>query len=1007
MNYAIIHIADIHFRNDAAEGASSIIKALMNDLEIQITNMPEYEFYFAIVGDIVKKGENVQAFNAFISGVDGKLNAIGLTKNRRIIVPGNHDVNRNLIEANYDTCKQAFEEYSGNEEIFNDFISKANPFNSHFNNYDNFIKQFANVEGNYKTSGWGMNINNDIGIYCLNTALLSFGGFDKIKDNGRLAINTRDLVQWCEENKSPIKILLHHHPFEHLNSWSQTELQHIVEDNFNVCLSGHDHVQDVYYNVAPNKTLFNTAPPLFTGKETLLGYSIILIENNIPSAILYREYSRGSFFPSATLSKNKTGKVDLGDKKLHNIYEMKSKLEHALRSFKDQPSIFIEPKLSTQREFNDDKNYLHELIESPYDCLIIAPPQFGRTCLGLYMRLEAYKKHQHWVYIDAKYIKSRKILEAIEEEIFHYHDNISKLKCIVLDSWDINDIDHMNMVKHINDKHRDISLVILVEDTLLLDITGNLSKLERKFKHLHLQALSRNSMRQLVAGFNSSKHIGNEDIVLSGIAMHMESINVHRTPLNCYTLLRVLDSGYNESLLNKTKLLKAILFVLFTDSSSFMFSSQKPEVEECAFVMGCFCKELIKQSTRSFEASTFSKKLKDICEAKSIVINIDAMIDILIDNNILVRNGADIEFRHRYWIFYFAAEWMHHDDDFRKYILTEKNYINYPEIIEFYSGIDGRRSDVLEVLLTDLANLVDQVDKNIGIDSTFDPLSTLLWNPTDEYIKATKSQIADKVESSNLPSEIKDKHADSNYQSAAPYDQSIGRFMTDYSVLSLIHAIKAASRALRSSPFVESDLKNRTAAAIVGGWAEISRVIFWLSPYLAKEGRASRDGFSLMLGEGFSDNIDQRFKEIIISNLGNVIDLLRGDLASKKIGPLLYECFNKVESKPQKHLIALFIATVRPIGWYDKTLEYINLLHPRSYYLGDMLSRLESEVTLGDMEQGEESSLKQLTGAIIAKREYAPKIFSDKQIPLNKIMSDENKLPLDKLLKGNKRRWIS
>jgi len=83
------------------------------------------------------------------------------------------------------------------------------------------------------------------------------------------------------------------------------------------------------------------------------------------------------------------------------------------------------------------------------------------------------------------------------------------------------------------------------------------------FEVLHLQALSKSAMRQLVANYNATKHIGTEDTLLSGVAGHMESINIHRTPLNCYTILRVLDSSYNEKLLNKSKLLKAILFVLF------------------------------------------------------------------------------------------------------------------------------------------------------------------------------------------------------------------------------------------------------------------------------------------------------------------------------------------------------------------------------------------------------------------------------------------------------------
>ena len=103
-------------------------------------------------------------------------------------------------------------------------------------------------------------------------------------------------------------------------------------------------------------------------------------------------------------------------------------------------------------------------------------------------------------------------------------------------------------------------------------------------------------------------------------------------------------------------------------------------------------------------------------------------------------------------------------------------------------------------------------------------------------------------------------------------------------------------------------------------------------------------------------------------------------------------------------MMAVFIVTVRPIGWYDATLNYINLLHPRSFYLGNMLSRLADEIAHGDFEQGEEAQLKQLTLAIISKREYAPKESGSKEIPPNKLLSQDNKLPIDKLLKGNRQR---
>ena len=52
MNYAFIYLADIHYRKDAPEGASSIMRAFLEDLCKQTKALPNHQFYIAFAGDI-------------------------------------------------------------------------------------------------------------------------------------------------------------------------------------------------------------------------------------------------------------------------------------------------------------------------------------------------------------------------------------------------------------------------------------------------------------------------------------------------------------------------------------------------------------------------------------------------------------------------------------------------------------------------------------------------------------------------------------------------------------------------------------------------------------------------------------------------------------------------------------------------------------------------------------------------------------------------------------------
>jgi len=1001
MKYAIIHVADIHYRKSEPEGALSIMRSFIEDLSMQKKTLEGYQFYLAITGDVVQAGSDVESYNSFVRELGDSLDRVGIKKSHRLIVPGNHDIDRSLVEKNYSELKQ-LEECAEAEPKFNNFVEEQGLLSEKFVNFESFMSQFARYDSSFTPKGWGCKINDHIGVYCLNTALCSYGGYKNVADEGKLAIYTRGLVNWCNANQNTTNILMCHHPLNHLNDWSKKELQTIIDKHFKLCMYGHNHDPEVYHDVLRQNSTMCSAPPLFSNKQDTLAYSIVLLKNNEPSELIYREYSRGEFYPSPRLSKTQDGKVLFENKYLCNVKQLQLSLDNALQSFKGQPCSFIKPKLSDSREFNEEDNLLDGIVETPEDVLISAPPQFGLTCLAYYMRVEAYKlRRKLWLYIDADHVKSRKVIKYIEEELSRYRLDRSDIECFIVDSWNNSIVDHSNIIKHVEANYSKLPIILLSSKTECLNSTFSLAKVDRTFRSLHLQALTRRSMRELVSVYNERKQIiGKEDDLITHMVKHMESINVHRTAFNCYTLLKVLEGNYNEKVLNKTKLIKAILFILFTDGESFSFSSDKPEVDECTFVLGKFCKNLVINATGSFDASLFVNELKKIRDENLMTLNVESMIEVLLENNILVSYGRNYEFKHTFWIFYFAAECMMNDEEFKSYILGNKKYTNFPEIIEFYAGIDGNREDAIRVLLSDLNGLIETVGLSIGIKGEFNPLSKFLWNPSDSFIEETKKEIAEKVESSNLPVEIKDQHADQNYDSVAPYNQSINSFLEEYSVLCLLQSIKATSRALRSSTFIDRKLKLEAVNSIFNGWEEISKVIFWLAPLLAKDGAAGHDGLNFVLASGFSDDFGERFKEILISNPYNVVSLLKDDLSSKKIGPLLCKHLKESKSEMQKHLVATFLLEERPSDWEEHLLEHLNLLHPSSYYLGNLLSSLNKEIMIGFIEKSEEIQMKKLVAAVVTKRRYAGKNIEKrpKSITPGMMISKDNMLPLDQLL---------
>lgn len=1006
MKYAIVHIADIHYRKNEPESAELITNLFVNDLEIIINEMKYYDFFLALTGDIVYNASDLDSYAQFISLFDEKLTKIGIPKNKRILVPGNHDIDRTVIESSIDKYAEKINSVISDEREFNNFIRSGEYLKDVFANYELFESEFSEYGVTGNIGGKGFEIKEDLSFYCLNTALSSLGGINKINDKHKLGIDSRQLEKWCNEINTTCNVLLSHHPFDHLTQWASNEVLRIIENKFPLCLNGHNHKQNLYSYKITSKSIICSAPQLFTNKGDNLGYAVICIESKSVDKILYRQYVNGKFLNGQIFTGNNDGVVSLTCDKLKCIQLMKDSLDEAMAFFKGNIGTFVKPKLSNSREFNDDENLLDELMANPTWSIIVAQPQFGLTCLSLFMRLEAFKEDNFWIYIDAKHDKSRNIDNIISTQLTTFNKRENDIKCIIIDSWNDTIVDNRNILININNKFQEIPIIITSNyNDFSFKSEFDFSKLNHEYKTLHLQALQRDKVREFVSTYNSGNNIAGEDFIVDRIVCDLEMLNIHRTPLNCLTLLKVAERDYSENLINRSKMIKAVLFILFTDSDSFTYASNKPNVDDCEFILGKFCSELLINKIQYFNYFDFIKSLKGICENNLIHVDVDLLVDILLSNNIMLRFSDQIEFKHSYWIYYFSAMYMFHDDKFKQYILDNKVYVNYPEIIEFYTGHDGRRDDAIDILKHDLKELIDKVDDKIGIKGEFNPLSCLVWNPSDKDIESIQTIISDKIKDSNLPAHIKDKQADACYNSEAPYNQSINKFFNDYSVVSLLQSVKASSNALRNSSYVKTESRKELLEYIIKGWESLSKVFFWISPKLAVEGRAVYDGLGVTLLGDFDESKEVRLKEIITCNPYNIVSYFKDDLSSKKIGPLIYDNLHNNQSDIQRHFLGIYLIKEKPLGWSKEVFHFMNLIHKNSFMISDLNRALASELQFAFISEDEKRTIKLLMQIVVAKHKNISSSRKNKPvlIPNGDIINDKNKIPVDQIFSQDKK----
>jgi hypothetical protein len=192
--------------------------------------------------------------------------------------------------------------------------------------------------------------------------------------------------------------------------------------------------------------------------------------------------------------------------------------------------------------------------------------------------------------------------------------------------------------------------------------------------------------------------------------------------------------------------------------------------------------------------------------------------------------------------------------------------------------------------------------------------------------------------------------------------------------------IKATSRALRNSDYADPELKKELLNEILRSWLQLSKVLFALAPVLAAKGNAGFAGASFMLNGDFGSTFEERLRTVIFVNLTNVVGFFREDIYSGKIGPLLYDRFEKEANPLIKHQLALLIIFGRPREWKQQIDKYIVALPKDSFYLYDIVNALRAQYRFAFVSEDE---LRQI--GLMIKKGLAKHKFGIKNPGLDKI----------------------
>lgn len=815
----IIHVSDLHLESETpAFTKKSIIKALSEDIK----SFCNEETILIVTGDLINKGAKnfKNKENAFMSFetifIDPILSHNPQLKGKIFIVPGNHDIFRDKIDP---YSEIGIKSQLNCVSSLNDFIENNREKSNHLDrllNYKewekSFYKKYNGKESSNFEFSFKLNLGKyNVGISCLNSAW--FCKDDSDKENimlGKNQIeNSLSLIEDCQ-----IKLALSHHPIEFFRDFDRESIKFPLYKNYDILFTGHVHelassyTQDLIGNIfisIANSTIGDTP----TERKHINGYTIVDFYPNEKIISHYRKFveNHNKFVPNTDIGTEdgcktfvilKDDKLEIFERNQNLVSDIESRYceklnEHIIISNGStnvtcsidnlfvEPTILNSPQGSLKEE--DTINYtIESILNSKENMLIYGMKESGKTLLLDKMFIESTKRYSSInkipILIKFSDFKKKDIIRVIREftsiSSMDIHDFLLNNSIILfIDDIQFNEKcnEQISSLKKLITDYKNIQVIatcnLVLENVIPVDYLEHNDKLN--FNLAFIQNFNSHEIKELIRKWYIGKDIDLQDNMQKLIKSFID-FGLPKTPLSVTMFLWIFEKQEKRPINN------SVLVELFIEnllektnfeniySETFDFTNKKRLLSFVAKFMKDNGDGDLSYSTDYVDLLSFMKNyLKTRFTGQP-----QKILDDFIKRGILTYDDGNlVRFKSAFFFQYFLALHFDYDPDFKKFVLTDDNYLNYTEEINYYTGL---KRDDLEILKFTQEKLnIAFGEFNEDVKSNFEKVDAYLEARKDKTITF---QIDEKKAENKLTDEQLDKVYDDSL-SSIPVQKSI------------------------------------------------------------------------------------------------------------------------------------------------------------------------------------------------------------------------------------------
>ncbi|HEY4641689.1 MAG TPA: metallophosphoesterase [Thermoanaerobaculia bacterium] len=309
-----LHISDLHFQSGQRWEQAIVLKALLRDVLLPLTDNMKPDFVF-VTGDIANSGRAAEYTEAQRFFAELAQATRTDPKMSWFLVPGNHDVDRALVKPLTRITAAALRDTHQVSGVLGDSSSIA-LFAQRQSAFFEFTTTFLGADRAWSSAApWRVERRNvaglEIAIAGLNSAWSAEGGD---QDQGRLLLGefqVRDALGIADREPPALKIVLMHHPLDWLRSFDQERVRSLLmgPGGAHFLLRGHLHKSRIASRESPDASCVELAAGALW-EEATFPHGVALVQLDISSAhatvhlFRYSSEARGFWKPDNFLYEN-------------------------------------------------------------------------------------------------------------------------------------------------------------------------------------------------------------------------------------------------------------------------------------------------------------------------------------------------------------------------------------------------------------------------------------------------------------------------------------------------------------------------------------------------------------------------------------------------------------------------------------------------------------------------------------------------------------------------------